>query len=161
MVSHRSFVVKDSLRLAALVLDNERSVACGQSMRERPLSLFLENRGGRKIEITLTKGEMFMSLKNFKAYQMSVEFYHVCASMKLPRYLKDQLNRASSSISLNLAEGSAKFSKKDKVRFYQIAFGSLRECQAVLDLADKGFHKERQMADELWACLYRLCHSKS
>ncbi len=69
-------------------------------------------------------------LKDFKTYQLSLQFYQACLGIKLPRHLKDQLLRASSSIPLNLAEGSAKPTKRDQMKFYFISFGSLRECQA-------------------------------
>jgi len=55
-------------------------------------------------------------------------------NLKTPIYLKDQLLRASSSVALNLAEGSAKQSRKDQARFYQIALGSLKESEAILIL---------------------------
>jgi four helix bundle protein len=47
---------------------------------------------------------------------------------------KDQLDRASTSIPLNLAEGNGKFSGKDRARFLEIARGSALECAACLDV---------------------------
>jgi four helix bundle protein len=47
---------------------------------------------------------------------------------------KDQLDRASTSIPLNVAEGNGKFSNKDRARFLEIARGSARECAAALDV---------------------------
>ncbi len=47
---------------------------------------------------------------------------------------RDQLERASDSIVLNIAEGNGKFSKKDRGRFFQIAHGSALECSACLDV---------------------------
>ncbi len=38
-----------------------------------------------------------------------------------------QFVRATDSISANIAEGFGRYSKKDKVRFYRIAMGSLEE----------------------------------
>ena len=74
-------------------------------------------------------------------------------------HLKDQLFRAASSIALNLAEGRGKGSNKDQARFFQIAFGSLRECQAVLTLADLERSEAWQTLDKLAAHLFRLIKS--
>jgi four helix bundle protein len=48
--------------------------------------------------------------------------------------VKDQLDRASTSIPLNIAEGNGKFSIKDRCRFFDIAHGSALECAAGLDV---------------------------
>ena len=48
--------------------------------------------------------------------------------------VKDQLDRASTSISLNIAEGNGKYSLKDRCRFFDIAHGSALECAAGLDV---------------------------
>jgi len=47
---------------------------------------------------------------------------------------KDQLDRASTSIPLNIAEGNGKFSPNDRARFFEIARGSALECAAALDV---------------------------
>ena len=47
---------------------------------------------------------------------------------------KDQLDRASTSVPLNIAEGNAKFSFADRARFFEIARGSVVECSACLDV---------------------------
>ncbi len=47
---------------------------------------------------------------------------------------RDQLDRASTSVPLNMAEGNAKFSMADRARFLQIAHGSAVECAACLDV---------------------------
>ena len=46
---------------------------------------------------------------------------------------KDQLDRASTSIPLNIAEGNGKF-PEDRARFLEIARGSALECAAALDV---------------------------
>jgi four helix bundle protein len=48
--------------------------------------------------------------------------------------VKDQLDRASTSIALNIAEGNGKYSSKDRCRFFDTAHGSTLECAAGLDV---------------------------
>ena len=98
-------------------------------------------------------------MKNFKTYELAVTFYRQAATLRLSRHLKEQLCRASSSIALNLAEGSGRYSKADQRRFYTIALGSLRESQAILDLAEDT--SLTQLLDSLAAHLYRLIESRS
>ncbi len=94
-------------------------------------------------------------IKNFKTYQLSVELYRQCQKMPLPQYLKDQLLRSSSSVALNLAEGTGKRTLKDQRRFYDIAFGSLKETTSILELANAP--KEIiELADKTSAHLYNL-----
>jgi len=47
---------------------------------------------------------------------------------------KDHLDRASTSVPLNIAEGNGKFSAPDRARFFEIARGSAVECAACLDV---------------------------
>src|SRR6476646_6890837 len=47
---------------------------------------------------------------------------------------RDQLDRASTSIPLNIAEENGKYSQKDRARFLEIARGSALECAACLDV---------------------------
>jgi four helix bundle protein len=59
---------------------------------------------------------------------------------------KDQLDRASTSIPLNIAEGNGKFSAVDRARFLEIARGSALECAACLDvLAAREFVSEERI----------------
>lgn len=56
------------------------------------------------------------------------------------RSLQDQLIRSSTSILLNIAEGSGRPSKKDRRHFYVISKGSTNETVAILDiLLDLGY----------------------
>ena len=47
---------------------------------------------------------------------------------------KDHLDRASTSLPLNIAEGNGKFSTVDRARLLEIARGSALECAACLDV---------------------------
>lgn len=51
--------------------------------------------------------------------------------------LSDQLDRASVSIPLNIAEGAGEFAGREKARFYRIARRSATECAAILDVAKR------------------------
>jgi four helix bundle protein len=48
--------------------------------------------------------------------------------------VRDQLDRASTSIALNVAEGNGKFSPKDRCKFFDTAHASALECAAGLDI---------------------------
>jgi four helix bundle protein len=70
-------------------------------------------------------------------YQDSIAFCAWAGELieHLPRIAaRDQLDRASTSIPLNIAEGNAKFSLADRSRFFEIASGSAVECAACLDV---------------------------
>ena len=99
-------------------------------------------------------------MKNFRSYTIAVEFYRLAIKLNLPRHLKDQLARASSSVVLNLAEGAGRSTKADQKRFFDIAFGSLRESQAIIDLASCNNAHTVECADKLAAHIYKLIQSK-
>ena len=92
----------------------------------------------------------------FRTLDLAVEFCQQVKLLKLPIHLRDQMLRASSSVALNLAEGSGKPSPKDKRRFYSIALGSLRECQAILRIEGIEDLKLLDFADHLGASIYKL-----
>jgi four helix bundle protein len=96
---------------------------------------------------------------NFRSYSVAVQVFKQFRTLQLPSYLKDQGLRAASSVVLNLAEGSGKDSPADRRRFYQIAMGSTRELQSILDLADRVPVSLRDQADHLGACVYKLCRA--
>ncbi len=50
------------------------------------------------------------------------------------KVINDQLKRASISIVLNIAEGSSRFSNKDRRNFLIISRGSAFECVAIFEL---------------------------
>ena len=68
--------------------------------------------------------------------------------------LSDQLRRAVVSVPSNIAEGSGRFSNKEKIHFTEIAYGSLTETLCQLDIAhdldyinDKEFEYEKERID--------------
>jgi four helix bundle protein len=49
-------------------------------------------------------------------------------------HLADQLERAATSITFNVAEGAGEFASHEKARIYRIARRSATECAAILDV---------------------------
>lgn len=93
-------------------------------------------------------------MNNFRSYQLSVKLYKEIKSLDLRGSVKDQITRASLSVSLNLAEGNDRQTTKDRKRFFNIALTSLREVQAVIDLED--LNSISKLSDQLGAALYCL-----
>ena len=96
-------------------------------------------------------------MNRFRTYELAVQFYRRVSMLRLPCHLRGQLQRASSSVALNLAEGSAKPSPKDRARFYRISLGSFRECEAVLHLQNINDGDLNELTDKLSRHLYKLC----
>ena len=95
-------------------------------------------------------------LSSFRCYVIAVEFFHLAQKLKLRRPLRDQMDRASSSIALHLAEGYGKTSFQEKQKFYVGALASTRECQAILELAQTKQADILMVADRLGASIYKL-----
>ena len=96
-------------------------------------------------------------MRSFRTYDLAVRFYRAVVPLSLPSHLRSQMLRAASSVPLNLQEGSARGTFKDRVHFYRIAYASFREAKAVLDLVDLTPSAEfLDLADHLGACLYKL-----
>lgn len=72
-----------------------------------------------------------------KAHQFVLAAYHLTESFPQREIygLTSQLRRAAVSIPANIAEGFKKRGRADKVRFLNIAQGSLEECRYYLILA--------------------------
>ena len=82
---------------------------------------------------------------------------------KIDSVTRDQLRRAALSIPLNIAEGTGRFTSKDRRNFYVIARSSIFEVVAILDIPkDEAFIEQLlhgklyQDADELSRILFVL-----
>ncbi len=82
--------------------------------------------------------KFFFDHEKLDVYGESIAFCgwagELLASISARAAVKDQLDRASTSIPLNIAEGNGKFSERDRARFLEIARGSALECAACLDV---------------------------
>ena len=87
--------------------------------------------------------------ENLIVYQKALDFVEFANKILPEKTFKlnvyDHLDRASTSIPLNIAEGTGKYTSKDKCRFYDIARGSALECAACLDT----LNKRKKLSEEL------------
>ena len=88
--------------------------------------------------------------ERLQVYQRSLAFILWAEPLldRLPKSLsvRDQLDRASTSVPLNIAEGNGKFTSADRCRFFDIARGSALESSACLDVI---VAKGKAAADEM------------
>lgn len=81
----------------------------------------------------MQKSETLFSFEGLKVWQearlLTKLVYQF--TLRLPDYekyaLENQIRRAMISVTSNIAEGSARFSYKEKIHFLEIAYGSLAE----------------------------------
>jgi four helix bundle protein len=110
--------------------------------------------------------------EKLKVYGLSLDFVEWVGNI-LPTIDKcinacDHLDRASTSIPLNIAEGNGKYSSKDRCRFFDIARGSALESSACLDVLVKrkkididDIEKGKVMLIEIVSMLVGLIKSNS
>ena len=78
-------------------------------------------------------------------------------------YLADQLQRAGTSVPLNIAEGAGEYSTQEKCRFYRMAKRSATECASIFDICrrlqlceDKQLLKGRELLIRIVAMLTKM-----
>jgi four helix bundle protein len=76
--------------------------------------------------------------EKLEVYQFALSFYEwaepILGRVPKSHTLHDQLDRAKTSVVLNIPEGNGKFTSKDRCRFFDNSRGSALECAACLDL---------------------------
>lgn len=76
--------------------------------------------------------------ERLNVYQASLKFVawatELISASEMKAAVKDQLDRASTSVPLNIAEGNGKFAIRDRCRYLDFARGSALECAACLDV---------------------------
>jgi len=82
--------------------------------------------------------KLFFDHEKLKVYQEALRFYAWCDPVldRLPKSadVRDQLDRARTSIVLNIPEGNGKFTPPDRCRFFDTSRGSALESAGCLDL---------------------------
>ncbi len=94
-------------------------------------------------------------------YQRALEVLDLCDAIieQMPTgraHLKDQLDRAATSIVLNIAEGAGEFSRRQKRRFYRIARRSATEAAAILHIVQRRRHADEQRVHQARDLLVRV-----
>lgn len=103
---------------------------------------------------------MSIQAKTFRTLELAIEFYRDVGGLKIHGELRDQIMRASSSIPLNLSEGNAKRTEKEKKRFYHTAYASCQESKTILRLMKMETDQIMNSADKLGAYIYNLLKSE-
>ena len=116
--------------------------------------------------------EIYFDHEKLKVYQLSLVFnkyaHQFCSKLDSRSDIRNQLDRASSSIVLNIAEGNGKYSKKDKCRYFDISLGSSFECAGCLDIlsvrdliSNQEANKGKLVIKEIISLLFGLIKSNS
>jgi four helix bundle protein len=94
--------------------------------------------GGNEVPDTEDAADCWFAHEKLEVYRETIRFIAwlstILESSGRIGDVKDQLDRASTSIALNIAEGNGKFTAKDRCRFFDTAHGSALECSAGLDI---------------------------
>ena len=105
--------------------------------------------------------ENLLVYKKAKVFNRSISRFLEATSVD--RNTNDQLRRAAFSIMLNIAEGSGRYTDRDKRYFYVIARGSTFECVAVFDylhdesmISTTSFKEYYASLEEISKMLYAL-----
>lgn len=82
--------------------------------------------------------EIYFNHEKLEVYQFSLQFMEwlnpLWNQIRKNRNIAEQLDRASISVPLNIAEGNGKSYPKERKRFFEIARASALECASCLDV---------------------------
>ena len=113
----------------------------------RSLSTFFEGRmfqecGDEKTGVKPQPKAGYFDHERWDVYQAAVKLVILISDVveQLPRrkaYLADQLQRAGTSVPLNIAEGAGEHSASEKARFYRMSKRSATECASIPKMIQK------------------------
>lgn len=118
------------------------------------------------------KKEYFFSHERLNVYKKALDFIQftnsILSRIQFKSEIKEQLDRSSISILLNIAEGNGKFSGKDRCRYFDISMGSTLESAACLDILyvkkiinEEERYKGKEILNDIVAMLIGLIKSNS
>ncbi len=113
----------------------------------------------------------YFDYERWDVYQAALELVVLISDIveQLPRgkaYLADQLQRAGTSVPLNIAEGAGEHATSEKARFYRMAKRSATECASILDvckqlrlLPDSQYRQGRELLLRIAAMLTKMARA--
>ena len=95
-----------------------------------------------------------------ESYKLALGVYRLTS--EFPSYekfgLTSQIRRAATSVSLNIAEGNAKRSRPERMRFFEIALASLEEVHCALQLSCDLTYIDESIFEKLDAHIHRTSY---
>lgn len=86
----------------------------------------------------VSEHELYFDHEKLFVYQKSIKFVvwlnDILNKIEKKYAVHGQLDRASTSIVLNIPEGNGKFTSKDRCKYFDISRGSALECAGGLDI---------------------------
>ncbi len=116
--------------------------------------------------------KIYFDHEKLRVYKLSLEFIKLVDQI-LSRQPKktcasDNLDRASTSITLNISEGNGKYSSKDRYNFFDISRGSALESAGCLDIllikkliSDEELTKGKELLHQIVSMIVGLIKSNS
>ena len=116
--------------------------------------------------------KIYFDHEKLQAYQKALEFagWSEAILERVPKSaaVHGQLDRARTSIVLNIPEGNGRFTAPDRCKFFDIARGSGLECAGCLDLifiknvlSDAELHRGKSLLKDIVSLLVGLIRSNS
>lgn len=116
--------------------------------------------------------KIYFDHKKLKVYQLSLEFIKLVDQILTHQPKKtcasDNLDRASTSVSLNISEGNSKYSPKDRCNFFDISRGSALESASCFDIllikkliSDEEHTKGKELLSQIVSMIVGLIKSNS
>ena len=116
--------------------------------------------------------KFYFDHEKLKVYQKALSFIvwleQILNVIEKKHSVYNQLDRASTSIVLNIAEGNGKYSSKDRCKYFDISRGSSLECASGIDilvikglLSTKKGNEGKAMLNEIVSMLVGLIKSNS
>jgi len=108
--------------------------------------------------------EVLLEHESLDVFKVALDL-HVAACALMPRsgvrIIRDQLERASLGVVLNVAEGAGRRSGADKRRFYEMARGSATESAALISVLQRRSFASNEAAAEARMLVVRVIQMRS